>query len=82
MWRCFNDTANNEIFNAVPAKVDLNEKNSSTNSKSTSFLMNESEKLDLEKEDMADEQLMNSLLWKYVKGEHAIPPAIKRIGFR
>ena len=82
MWRCFNDTSNNEIFNAVPAKVDLNEKNTSTNSKSTSFLMNESEKLDLDKEDLADEQLMNSLLWKYVKGEHAIPPAIKRIGFK
>ena len=82
MWRCFNDTSNNEIFNAVPAKVDLNEKNASTNSKSTSFLMNESEKLDLDKEDLADEQLMNSLLWKYVKGEHAIPPAIKRIGFK
>ena len=82
MWRCFNDTSNNEIFNAVPAKVDLNEKNASTNSKSTSFLMHESEKLDLDKEDLADEQLMNSLLWKYVKGEHAIPPAIKRIGFK
>lgn len=82
MWRCFNDTSNNEIFNAVPAKVDLNEKNASTNSKSTSFLMNESEKLDLDKEDLADEQLMNSLLWKYVKGEHAIPPAIKRTVFK
>ena len=44
--------------------------------------MHESEKLDLDKEDLADEQLMNSLLWKYVKGEHAIPPAIKRIGFK
>ncbi len=79
MWRCFNDTANNEIFNAVPAKVDLNEKNSSTNSKSTSFLMNESEKLELDKEDIADEQLMNSLLWKYVKGVNSELPAQRRI---
>ena len=53
--------------------------NSSTNSKSTSFLMNESEKLELDKEDIADEQLMNSLLWKYVKGVNSELPAQRRI---
>lgn len=79
MWRCFNDTSNNEIFNSVPAKVDLNEKNTVSNSKSTSFLMEQSEKLALEREDIADETLMNTLLWKYVRGVNSELPAPRRI---
>jgi hypothetical protein len=78
MWRCFQDSANGMIFHSVLPKVDLNEKNTMTNSKSHSYLMQQSEKLNLEHEDMADEHLMNDLLWKYVHGVNAKLPPIKR----
>ncbi len=81
MWRCFSDTVNMNPFKSVPNLVDLNEINSQTNSKSTSYLMEMSEYLDLSKEDVANEKLMNDLLWKYVKGESLMTPVPERRGF-
>ena len=78
MWRCFSDTVNGKGFNVVAAEVDLNEVNSATNPKATSYLMRMSEKLDLSREDRANEQLMNEILWKYVKGERAKLPTLKQ----
>lgn len=78
MWRCFSDTVNRNGFNVVAAGVDLNEVNSATNPKATSYLMRMSEKLDLSREDRANEQLMNEILWKYVKGERAKLPTITK----
>jgi hypothetical protein len=43
--------------------------------------MDQSEGLDLSKEDRANEQLMNEVLWKYVKGEFAVLPAPRRLSF-
>ncbi len=77
MWRCFSDTVNGKGFNVVAAEVDLNEVNSATNPKATSYLMRMSEKLDLSREDRANEQLMNEILWKYVKGERAKLPTLR-----
>ena len=78
MWRCFSDTVNRNGFNVVAAEVDLNEVNSATNPKATSYLMRMSEKLDLSREDRANEQLMNEILWKYVKGERAKLPTLRQ----
>jgi hypothetical protein len=78
MWRCFSDTVNRNGFNVVAAGVDLNEVNSATNPKATSYLMRMSEKLDLSREDRANEQLMNEILWKYVKGEQSKMPMFKQ----
>jgi hypothetical protein len=78
MWRCFSDTVNRNGFNVVAAGVDLNEVNSATNPKATSYLMRMSEKLDLSREDRANEQLMNEILWKYVKGERAKLPTLRQ----
>ncbi len=78
MWRCFSDTVNGKGFNVVAAEVDLNEVNSATNPKATSYLMRMSEKLDLSREDRANEQLMNEILWKYVKGEQSKMPMFKQ----
>ena len=78
MWRCFSDTVNGKGFNVVAAEVDLNEVNSATNPKATSYLMRMSEKLDLSREDRANEQLMNEILWKYVKGERAKLPTLRQ----
>jgi hypothetical protein len=81
MWRCFQDSAVHPTFDALPALVDLSEKNVSDNRKSTSYLMDQSEGLDLSSEDRANEQLMNEMLWKYVKGESSILPAPRRLAF-
>jgi hypothetical protein len=78
MWRCFSDTAIATGFDFVPAQVDLNQVNGITDPKSTAYLMRMSEQLDLSKEDRANEQLMNEILWKYVKGERAKLPTIKQ----
>lgn len=81
MWRCFQDSMVHPTFDAVPALVDLSEKNVRDNRRSTSYLMDHSEGLDLSKEDRANEQLMNEVLWKYVKGEFAVLPAPRRLSF-
>ena len=74
MWRCFSDTASPIGFEHVPSLVDLNEVNSATNPRATSYLMRMSESLDLSREDKANERLMNEILWKYVKGEQSKLP--------
>lgn len=75
MWRCFSDTAHALGFEHVNAQVNLNDVNSATNPRATSYLMRMSESLDLSREDRANERLMNEILWKYVKGESAkMPP--------
>lgn len=78
MWRCFSDTLISGEFEFEKPRIDLNEKNSATNPKSTSYLMQRSELLNLSKEDEADEFIMNEVLWKYVKGENSVLPPIKR----
>jgi hypothetical protein len=78
MWRCFQDSMVHPAFDAVPALVDLSEKNVRDNRRSTSYLMDQSEGLDLSKEDRANEQLMNEVLWKYVKGEKSKLPVLRR----
>lgn len=78
MWRCFSDSLIVKGFDYAPATVDLNELNGLTNPKTTSYLMRMSEDLDLSREDRANEQLMNEILWKYVKGENAQLPMPKR----
>ena len=78
MWRCFSDTLISGGFEFEKPRIDLNEKNSATNPKSTSYLMQRSELLNLSKEDEADEFIMNEVLWKYVKGENSVLPPIKR----
>lgn len=79
MWRCFQDSMIHPPFDAVPALVDLSEKNIRGNQRSTTYLMDQSEGLDLSKEDRANEQLLNEVLWKYVKGEFSVLPAPRRL---
>ncbi len=82
MWRCFNDTVNYSAFTSVIPLVNLNEICMENQSKSTSKLMQMSEKLDLSKEDKCNEDLMNDILWKYVHGENSIKPATQRAYLR
>ncbi len=76
MRNCFLEKADTTPFNHVQSNVDLNEKNAENNSRSTANLIKLSDKLNLTKEDEADEYLMNLLLWKYVKGEKSEFPIV------
>lgn len=78
MWRCFSDTVIPTGFDFIPAKINLNEKNSADNPRSTSYLMDRSNLLKLDREDEADEFIMNEVLWKYAKGEASVVPPINR----
>jgi hypothetical protein len=81
MWRCFSDTLISGGFQSEPARINLNELNSETNPKSTSYLMDRSNLLKLDREDEADEFIMNEVLWKYVRREQSEVPAVRRAAF-
>jgi YVTN family beta-propeller protein len=76
MWRCFNTSPNPEQFQAKPALVDLNDKNTQAGT-----LSMRSEKFELSKEDAVPDMELTEVLWKWVKGEDSIVPAPKRSAF-
>lgn len=76
MWRSFTNQANFTPFTAVPAQVNLNDKNTIQNR-----LSKQSALFDFSKEDRAPDREFNEVLWKAVKGENAIMPAPKRAAF-
>ncbi|HLY68196.1 MAG TPA: bifunctional YncE family protein/alkaline phosphatase family protein [Puia sp.] len=76
MWRCFSSRPDMTAFNALQANIDLNEKNMAVNE-----LAKKSAGFDFAKEDRVPEDQFNELLWKAIKGIHAIVPAPKRAAF-
>ena len=76
MWRCFNDTIDNSPYKALPAGVNLEEKNITMNN-----LMKKSSQFDFSKADLAPEQELNKILWQAVHGEGSIMPPAKRGAF-
>jgi len=76
MWRCFNNTPDATPFTLLPCRVDLGERNPSGTK-----LAALSKGLDFSKEDIIDDQLMNIITWKAVKGENAIMPVPVRAAF-
>jgi YVTN family beta-propeller protein len=76
MWRCFATESQAAGFTALPAQIDLTEKNVKENR-----LSSISNKLDFSKEDLVPDQVMNEILWKYAKGENAPLPAPVRAAF-
>ncbi|HTN39008.1 MAG TPA: beta-propeller fold lactonase family protein [Arachidicoccus sp.] len=76
MWRCFSSEPDTASFTALPANVNLNDKNP----KGT-ILAKMSENLDFSKEDIIPDQLMNTITWKGVKGENAVMPSPVRAAF-
>ena len=77
MWNCFSKTANLTPFTAVPALVDLTQKNSS---KKTPLAL-KSMKFDFTKEDRVPAMEFNEVIWKAVKGENSVMPAPVRSAF-
>lgn len=76
MWRCFGQTADMTPFKAVPANIDLNEKN--TKNTASARL---SETFDFSREDRIPDLVFSEVIWKAVKGEHSKMPAPRRSAF-
>jgi YVTN family beta-propeller protein len=76
MWRSFAKEPDTRGFTALPAQVDLNEKNKAEDR--LTFLSNQ---LDFSREDRVPDQVMNEILWKYVHGEHSVMPVPVRAAF-
>ncbi|MBN9296773.1 MAG: bifunctional YncE family protein/alkaline phosphatase family protein [Filimonas sp.] len=76
MWRCFDTIPNMMAFTSLPLRVDINQKNEAVNA-----WQKMSEKFDFSKEDKIPDLLFTEVIWKAVKGEHAIVPSPNRAAF-
>jgi YVTN family beta-propeller protein len=76
MWRCFSTTPNSTPFTALPANIDLNEKNVVVNK-----WQQQSEAFNLVKEDAVPDLEFNIVLWHGLKGENIPFPGPKRAAF-
>ncbi|MFD2571685.1 beta-propeller fold lactonase family protein [Spirosoma soli] len=76
MFACFTNTPTLTPYTHIPANIDLDAKNTAMNEPAR-----QSEKLDLRYADKIDDRLFNEIIWKAVKGEHAVMPAPKRGAF-
>jgi YVTN family beta-propeller protein len=76
MWRCFTNTPDSTPFKALPANIDLNEKNVAVNK-----WQQQSETFNLTKEDAVPDLEFNIVLWHGLKGDHIPFPGPKRAAF-
>lgn len=76
MWNCFNKTSELSPFNSLASNINLNELNPSGTK-----LGALSKGLDFREVDRVPDEIMNTMLWKAVKGENAIVPRPVRAAF-
>jgi len=76
MWRCFSNEADPSGFHALPANVDLTEKNVAWNE-----LSKRSASLDFTREDRIPEKEFNEILWKGIRGMDSPVPSPRRAAF-
>lgn len=76
MWRCFTSTPDYSAFKALPANVDLTEKNIVWNK-----LAEQSAGFDFTKEDRIPDLEFSEVIWKAIKGLDAVMPAPRRAAF-
>lgn len=76
MWRSFSNVADTTSFVALPANVDINEKNVASNE-----WQRRSENFNLAKEDAVPDLEFNIVLWHAIKGDHIPFPGPKRAAF-
>ncbi|MFM6924953.1 MAG: alkaline phosphatase family protein, partial [Ferruginibacter sp.] len=76
LWRSFTSTPDYTSFKALPSNIDLKDKNVAWNE-----LARQSETFDLTKEDRVPDMQFSEVIWKAVKGLHAVMPAPKRAAF-
>lgn len=74
MYNSFNDTADLTPYDHVPARIDLEKRNTAV-----SYGAERSGKMDFSEYDLVDDFELNEILWHAVKGKDAhIPPAVRR----
>ena len=76
MYRSFTGRPDFRPFKAEPANVDLNERNLVT-----AWGAEISRKMDLTREDAADDLLLNEVVWRSIRGANSPMPAPKRAAF-
>ncbi|TDX00625.1 bifunctional YncE family protein/alkaline phosphatase family protein [Dinghuibacter silviterrae] len=76
MYACFTAQPDTTPYALLPARVDINERNTADNES-----VRRSARFDLAKEDAVPDKDMNEVIWKSVKGEAAVMPAPKRSAF-
>jgi YVTN family beta-propeller protein len=76
MYRSFTATPNFTPFTAVPANVNLNDKNEKLTASARL-----SATFDFSKEDRAPDLLFSQVIWKAVRGEHSVMPSPRRSAF-
>ena len=76
LWRCFTNTPDLTAFLALPANVDLRDKNTASNE-----WARKSSGIDLTREDRVPERLFNEILWRGIKGADAPLPPPNRAAF-
>ena len=76
MWKCFTSAPDNRSFTALPANVDLTDKNIAWNQ-----LAEQSAGFDFTKEDRVPDLEFSELIWKGIKGMNVPMPAPKRAAF-
>lgn len=76
LYNCFTSNPDFTPFDAIPAQVNLDQRNVAVNESSK-----KSQFFNLAKEDAVPDLELNEVIWKYVKGEKAELPAPKRSAF-
>jgi YVTN family beta-propeller protein len=76
MYGCFDARPDTTAFNAVPAGIDINTRNTAS---TASALL--SARFDLTRADAVPDALLNEVIWKSVKGENSPVPAPRRSAF-
>jgi YVTN family beta-propeller protein len=76
MWRCLNAVPDLTPFRALPANINLQDKNTAVNEWSR-----KSAGLDFAREDRVPDRLFNEILWKGIKGDHVPMPVPSRAAF-
>ncbi len=76
LWRAFTAVPDFTAYNALPAQVDITERNLVWNE-----LSKRSAQFNLTKEDQVPDLEFSDVIWKAVKGLHSIMPAPKRAAF-
>lgn len=76
LWRCFSKTPDLTAFSHLPARHDLNEKNTALNE-----WQRKSDGFDFSKEDRIPDREFTEVIWKAVKGADTIVPAPRRSAF-
>lgn len=76
LWRCFTAIPDYTSFKSLPSNINLDDKNVAWNE-----LAERSSTFDFTKEDRIPDMEFNEVIWKGVKGLHAVMPAPKRAAF-